>query len=254
LVMEHIRNIVIGIVVIIAAICLFKYCQNNVLEEKAYESAMNSKSLKQLRKYVTKYEDEGSSDHIEEANALISKLEQDSADYEQILSTSNYRKRLALEKSYLENEDAIHYNQVKEMYNQDRPKDKTGNQEDTETQSGTNKDLATALGEAIGNRIALHKLRSYFKGHVFQIDFGDHTNILVFGPLGSNFTGVGYFINTQEGVSRFAYSFNGEGKFTCNFSDGCVVFEMYENGMLVPATNVFYSKIYDPGTYSQYFR
>lgn len=247
----------------IAMIAVFALCSCESKEEKAYKVAMHSNNISEIRQFLANYEEDASSEEINNARDEIKRLEMDSTLYALITSSNVLAERIDLEEKYLLLPHPVHQIEVKELQAKDKSfiksQQKQDNKQHTQQRQTGNTNsagnaIAEAVGERVGNYMVKRELNKYFKNYVFQ---GNLLGLLelkfVFGPVGSNYTGVAYgIIQTGEWV-KLSYAFKGNGNIVITMPTGdWGSAKLYSNGIGDDAGQ-FCDKIYDPSTYQYFF-
>ena len=113
---------------------------------------------------------------------------------------------------------------------------------------------SSAIGRAIGAKVGTYllkkELNNYFRDYVFYRNDGDGVFGVMFGPMGSNLSGIGFLVGATGNSSRFSYTFIGKGNIRVKFPDGVVIFTLYKNGVMLEGR--LFEKTYDPQTYRSF--
>ena len=249
---------------IIVAMLLSCSCESK--EEKAYKIAMHSNDLTEVRNFLRDFEEEASGDEVNNAKDEIKRLEADSSLYAQITASNVLEERIKLEDSYLQLKDPVHEKEITALYEKDtdfikKHKDKNTNnsqQEQTKAESSTTEGVGTLLAEVIGNKvsnyIAKREINKYFKNYIFEGNLLGICDVkMVFSPIGSNYTGTGFFLAQTGDWIKFSYASIGDGKLEVLAPTGDRgTLRLYKNGIEDDGGN-FCKKFYDPATYQYFF-
>lgn len=234
-------------IILAVVFCVFVGCESK--EEKAYKIALHSNDITELQEFLNKYEEEASSEEINEIKDKIKDLENDEAEYKEITNTQDLSLRVDLERKYLNKSNPVHEKEIKELYHSDKSKEDAARAEKS-------RNIGRGIGRAIGTKLAQYavknELQSYFKNSTFHTVNQNGEIGMVFGPVGTNGTGIGYLYQQAQNPIRFSFSFLGNGQLGVMLPNGRDVFHIYKNGLNVDGT--LFEKTYDPQTYQYFFR
>lgn len=246
-------------------VAFFILCSCESKEEKAYKIAMHSNNLTEVRNFLRNYEEDASGDEVNNARDEILRLETDSALYAQITVSNVLEERVELEDRYLRLHHPIHEQEIRDLRTKDkefvksqekqaRATRRSQQQQASSANEGLGSQLAEAVGQRIGNYLAKREANKYFKNYVFQGNLLGLIELkLVFGPIGSNYTGIAYMVIQTGDWTKFSYALTGNGNMVILLPTGDKgTAKLYSNGIMDDGGN-FCEKIYDPTTYQYFF-
>lgn len=259
--MKLISSVKLLVTTLVVAISLLCSCESK--EEKAYKIAMHSNNLSEVRQFLRNYEEDASGDEVNNARDEIERLTTDSALYAEITVCNVLEQRMDLEDRYLGLEHPVHEQEIRELRSTDKDYLKKQKKQEREAQQSQQRQansnnsvgsqLVEAVGEKLSNYLAKREVNKYFKNYVYE---GNLLGILdlkfVFGPIGSNYTGIGFCLAQTGNWVKFSYALTGKGNMEILLPTGDRgTGKLYSNGLVDDAGN-FCQKVYDPNT-CQYF-
>lgn len=227
--------------------CVFVGCETK--EEKAYKIALHSNDIAELQEFLDKYEEEASAEEINDIKDKIKNLENDEAEYKEIINTQDLSLRVSLERKYLNRSNPLHEKEIKQLYHADKSKEDAVR---AESSRNIGRNIGRAIGAKLGQYALKNELQSYFKNNIFHTINQNGEIGIVFGPVGTNGTGIGYLYQQAQNPIKFSFTFLGNGQLGVMLPNGRDIFYIYKNGLNVDGT--LFEKTYDPQTYQYFFR